>query len=120
MIEPVNINNRKRKKTKTETEASKRRKKGTGLDLGPELGGSGWPSTEPWTKIWSKPLTELVELNSAFSTILPYVLSEKLKIEFQDVDGAALNASAIVAENYLMESTPQVDLRVVQPIKMHF
>ena len=76
-------------------------------------------STEPWTKIWSKPLSELVELNSAFSTILPYVLSEKLKIEFQDVDGAALNASAIVAENYLMESTPQVDLRVVQPIKMH-
>ena len=60
----------------------------------------------------------MVELNSAFSTILPYVLSEKLKIEFQDVDGAALNASAIVAENYLMESTPQVDLRVVHPIRL--
>ena len=49
----------------------------------------------------------MVELNSAFSTILPYVISEKLKVEFQDVDGAALNASAIVAENYSMESTSQ-------------
>ena len=75
-------------------------------------------SARPWFETRSNPWTELVELNSAFSTILPYVLSEKLKVEFQDVDGAALNASAIVAENYLMESTPQVDLRVVQPIKI--
>ena len=69
-IEPVNLKKRRKTKNALDSEGnSKRQKK-----------------------------EEILDLNSGFSMILPYIFDTKLKNEYQDIKGGALNQSALIGK----------------------
>ena len=54
----------------------------------------------------------VIEHNTAFAQVMPFLLSEEIRAEFADSCGAALNESAIVSEQLLIaDSVADFDLR---------
>ena len=54
---------------------------------------------------------DVLDMDSGFSLILPYILTQRIKNAYQDTAGSALNQSAISAENFLNESAQVAETR---------
>ena len=56
---------------------------------------------------------DVLDMDSGFSLILPYILTQRIKNAYQDTAGSALNQSAISAENFLNESAQAAETRSI-------
>ena len=55
---------------------------------------------------------DVIEHNTAFAQVMPFLLSEEMRLEFSDSYGNALNESAIISEQLLIaDSVADFDLR---------
>ena len=57
---------------------------------------------------------DVIEHNTAFAQVMPFLLSEEMRLEFSDSYGNALNESAIISEQLLIaDSVADFDLRYI-------
>lgn len=64
---------------------------------------------------------DVIEHNTAFAQVMPFLLSEEMRLEFSDTYGNALNESAIISEQILIaDSVADFDLRYIVNYFFHF